>query len=57
MGSACSTHGDNQNEYRNLVGKQKGKRPLGRLRRRWEDNNKMELREIGTDAMDWVDLP
>jgi hypothetical protein len=33
-----------------------GKRPLGRPRRRWVDNIKMDLREIGWDAMDWFDL-
>jgi hypothetical protein len=39
-----------------LVGKQKGKRPLGRPRRRWVGNIKMDLREIGLDGMDWIDL-
>jgi hypothetical protein len=39
-----------------LVGKLEGKRPLGRHRRRWEDNVKMDLREIGWDGMDWIDL-
>jgi hypothetical protein len=38
------------------VGKPKGKRPLGRPRRRWEDNIKMDLREIGWGGMDWFDL-
>jgi hypothetical protein len=33
-----------------------GKRPLGRPRRRWVDNIKMDLREIGWDGMDWIDL-
>jgi hypothetical protein len=42
---------------RNLVGKPQGKRPLGRQRHRWADNIKMELREIGWDGMDWIDLP
>jgi hypothetical protein len=36
-----------RNAYRIFVGKPEGKRPLGRLRRRWEDNIKMELRETG----------
>jgi hypothetical protein len=39
-----------------LVGKPEGKRLLGRLRRRWVDNIKMDLREIGWDGMDWIDL-
>jgi hypothetical protein len=39
-----------------MVGKPEGKRPLGRSRRRWVDNIKMDLREIGWDGMDWNDL-
>jgi hypothetical protein len=42
-----------RNAYRTLVGKPEGKRPLGRPRRRWVDNIKMDLRELG---MDWIDL-
>jgi hypothetical protein len=38
------------------VGKPEGKRPLGTPRRRWEDNIKMDLREIGSSGMDWIDL-
>jgi hypothetical protein len=38
------------------VGKPEGKRPLGRPRRRWVDNIKMDLREIGRDGMDWIEL-
>jgi hypothetical protein len=38
------------------VGKPEGKRPLGRPRRRWVDNMKLDLREIGWDDMDWIDL-
>jgi hypothetical protein len=37
------------------VGKPEGKRPLGRLRRRWVDNIKKDLREIGWEGMDWTD--
>jgi len=39
-----------------LVAKPKGKRPLGRLRRRWEDNIKMDLQEVGCGDIDWIDL-
>jgi hypothetical protein len=39
-----------------LVEKSEGKRPLGRPRRRWVDNIKIDLREIGWDEMDWIDL-
>ena len=39
-----------------LVGKSEGKRPLGRLRRRWNDNIKMDLQEVGCGSMDWIYL-
>ncbi|KAJ4439177.1 hypothetical protein ANN_15136 [Periplaneta americana] len=39
-----------------LVGRPEGKRPLGRSRRRWEDNIKMDLREVGYDGRDWINL-
>jgi hypothetical protein len=48
--------GEKRNAYRILVGEPVGKRPLGRPRRRWEDNIKMDLREIGWGGMDWIDL-
>jgi len=38
------------------VGKLKGKKPLGIHRRRWEDNIKMDIQEVGCGAMDWIDL-
>jgi hypothetical protein len=44
------------NSYRILVGKPEGKRPLGRPRRRWVDNIKMDLREIGWNAVDCIDM-
>jgi len=47
MGVACSTHGEMVNACKILVGKAEGKRPLGRQRRRWEDNIKMVHREMG----------
>jgi hypothetical protein len=48
--------GAKRNAYRILVGMPEGKRPLGRPRRRWMNNIKMDLREIGWDDMDWIDL-
>jgi hypothetical protein len=42
--------------YRVLVGRHKGKRPLGRPRLRWEGNIKMDLREIGIDGANWIQL-
>jgi hypothetical protein len=48
--------GKTRNAYRILVGKPEGKRSLGRPRRRWVDNIKMDLREIGWDGMDWIEL-
>jgi hypothetical protein len=47
---------ENRNAYRTLVGKPEGKRPLGRPRRRWVDNVKIDLREIKWVGMDWIDL-
>jgi hypothetical protein len=49
--------GEGINAYRVLVGRPEGKRPLGRPRRRWEDNIKMDLREIGIDEANWIRLP
>jgi hypothetical protein len=48
--------GEKRNEYRILVGKPEGKRPLGRPRHRWVDNIKMDLSEIGWDGMVWINL-
>jgi len=42
--------------YRVLVGKPEGKIPLGRPRRRWEDNIKMDLQGVGCGGMDWIEL-
>jgi hypothetical protein len=42
--------------YRILVRKPEGKRPLGRPRRRWEDNIKIDLQEVGCGGMDWIEL-
>jgi hypothetical protein len=48
--------GEKRNVYRLLVGKPEGKRPLGRPRRRWMDNIKMDLLEIGLNVVDWIGL-
>jgi hypothetical protein len=48
--------GEKRNAYRILVGKPEGKRPLGRPRRRWEDNIKMGRREIGWGCMEWIQM-
>jgi hypothetical protein len=48
--------GEKRNVYRLLVGKTMGKRPLGRPRRRWIDNIKMDLLEIEVNVVDWIGL-
>jgi hypothetical protein len=48
--------GERRGAYRALVGKPEGRRPLGRPRRRWEDNIKIDLREVGWGGMDWINL-
>jgi hypothetical protein len=48
--------GEKRNVYRLLVGKTEGKRPLGRPRRRWIYNIKMELVDIGLNVVDWIGL-
>jgi hypothetical protein len=48
--------GGKRGEYRILVGRCEGRRPLGRPRRRWEDNIKMDLQEMGCGSMDWIEL-
>jgi hypothetical protein len=56
MGRARSTNGEKNNACRISVETPERKRPLGRPRRRWVDNIKTDLREIGWDGMDWIDL-
>ena len=56
MGGTCSTYGKRKGVHRVLVGKPEGKRPLGRSRRRWQDNIKMDLQEVGCEGTDWIDL-
>ena len=48
--------GEGRDVYRVLVGKPEVKRPLGRPRRRWEDNIKMDLKEVRCGGMNWIDL-
>jgi hypothetical protein len=48
--------GEERNAYRVLIGKPEGKRPLGRPRRRWEDEIRMNLREIGWGCVEWIQL-
>jgi hypothetical protein len=48
--------GERRDVYRVLVVKPEGNSPLGRLRRKWEYNNKMDLTEVGCGGTDWIDL-
>jgi len=48
--------GERRGVYRVLMGKPEGKRPVGRPRRGWEDNIKMDLQEVGCGSMDWIEL-
>jgi hypothetical protein len=54
MGAVCSAVGEG--ERRVLVGKHEGKRPLGRPRRKWKDNIRMDLQEMGCGGMNWIGL-
>jgi hypothetical protein len=56
MGRACSTNGEKRNAYRILLGKPEGKKPIGRPRRMKVENIKIELRKMGWDGVDWIDL-
>ena len=56
MGGACGAYGGGRGVHRVSVGKPEGKRPLGRPRRRWEDNIKMDLQEVGVGCGDWMEL-
>jgi hypothetical protein len=48
--------GEGRGAYRILAGRPDGRRPLGRPRRRWEDNIKMDLQEVGWEGVDWIDM-
>jgi hypothetical protein len=56
MGGPCSRNGEKRNAYRSLVGMPEGKRPLGSPRRRWVDNIRMNLVEVGWGDVDWIRL-
>jgi hypothetical protein len=56
MGKACSTNEERRNACRIFVGKSEGKKPLGGRRRRWVDNNKIDLIVIEWDVVDWIHL-
>ena len=56
MDGACSRYGEERGVYRALVWKPEGKRPLGRPRRKREDNIKIDLQEVGRGGMDWIEL-
>jgi hypothetical protein len=54
MGGACSVDGEGRGVYKVLVRDPDGKRPMGRLRHRWEDNIRMDLQEVGGGGMGWL---
>jgi hypothetical protein len=56
MGGECSTYGEIRNAYTILVRKPEREKTLGRPRRRWEDNIRMDLREIGLEGVEWMNL-
>jgi len=56
MGGACSTYGGEERRIQGFGGKPEGKRPLGRPRRRWENNIKMDFQDLGCGGMDWIEL-
>jgi len=56
MGWAYGAYGEERGVYRVLLGKPEGRRPLGRPRRRWVDNIRMELHEVGCGYINWIGL-
>jgi len=56
MGGACSAYGEGRGVEKVLVGKFESKGPLERPKRRWDDNIKMDLQEVGCGVMDWIEL-
>ena len=53
---ACSTYGGEERRIQGFGGKPEGKRPLGRPRRKWEDNIKVDLQEVGCEVVDYIEL-
>jgi cell wall assembly regulator SMI1 len=56
IGGNVALMGELRDSYKILVGKPEGKRPLGRPRRRWKDNVRMDLREMRSESVDWMHL-
>jgi hypothetical protein len=56
MDRTCSKHGEKMNAYRLFIGRQEGKEPLGRARRRLDDNIVVDLKEMGGGGRYWIDL-
>jgi len=56
MGGACSAYGGGERCVQGFGGETEGRRPLGGPRRRWEDNIRMNLREVGCGCVDWMEL-
>jgi hypothetical protein len=56
MGGALSADGEGERRIQSFSGKPEGKKTLGRHRRRWVDNIKMDLQEVGCGSMDWIEL-
>jgi hypothetical protein len=56
MGGPCSADREERGVYRVLVGKPEGKRSMGRPRRRWKDNIRMDIQEVECGGMDWIGL-
>jgi hypothetical protein len=56
MGGPCGTNGGKEERLYIIGGKARGKEPLGRPRRRWVDNIRMDLREVRSDDVDWIGL-
>jgi hypothetical protein len=56
MGGSCSAYGGEERRSQGFGGEIRGKTPLGIPRRKWEDNIKMDLQEVGFGGMDWIEL-
>ena len=56
VGGAFSAYGGGKRRVQDFSGKPGGRRPLGRRRRRWDDNSKLDLQQVGCGGMDWIEL-